>query len=82
MPAGIVHVAGNGIERYPELQARLEAAGMQFHAGLYPHAAAIARMGAAMLERGEGVDAADALPTYVRDNVARPSGNALVTGMS
>jgi tRNA threonylcarbamoyladenosine biosynthesis protein TsaB len=82
VPAGIVHVAGNGIERYPELRARLEASGMQFHAGLYPHAAAIARMGAAMLERGEGVDAADALPTYVRDNVARPSGNAAVTGMS
>jgi tRNA threonylcarbamoyladenosine biosynthesis protein TsaB len=82
VPAGIVHVAGNGIERYPELRTRLESSGMQFHAGLYPHAAAIARMGAAMLERGEGVDAADALPTYVRDNVARPSGNAAVTGMS
>jgi len=82
VPAGIVHVAGNGIERYPELRTRLEAAGMQFHPGIYPHAAAIARMGAAMLERGEGVDAAEALPTYVRDNVARPSGNAPVTGMS
>jgi len=82
VPAGIVHGVGNGIERYPELRARLEVAGMQFHPGLYPHAAAIARMGAAMLERGEGVDAAEALPTYVRDNVAKPSGNAPVTGMS
>jgi tRNA threonylcarbamoyladenosine biosynthesis protein TsaB len=82
VPAGIVHVAGNGVERYPELRARLEAAGLQFHAGLYPHAAAIAHLGAGMLQRGEGVAAADALPTYVRDDVARPSSHAAVTGMS
>ena len=82
VPAGLVHVAGNGVERYPELRSRLDAAGLQFHAGLYPHAAAIAHLGAGMLQRGEGVDAAEALPTYVRDDVARPSANAAVTGMS
>ena len=45
--------------------------GLQFCAGLYPRADAIARIGAAMLQRGEGVAAEDALPVYVRDNVAQ-----------
>ncbi|HET9695114.1 MAG TPA: tRNA (adenosine(37)-N6)-threonylcarbamoyltransferase complex dimerization subunit type 1 TsaB [Steroidobacteraceae bacterium] len=78
---GVRHFGGNGIARYPELQARLEAAGLRFHDGLYPRADAIARLGLAMLARGEGVAASAAIPTYVRDDVARPGG-APVTGMS
>ena len=78
---GVCHFAGNGLVRSPELRARLEAAGLRFHEGLYPRADAIARIGAAMLARGEGVDPAEAVPTYVRDDVARPSGPP-VTGMS
>jgi tRNA threonylcarbamoyladenosine biosynthesis protein TsaB len=80
--AGARHFAGNGFPRYPELRARLEAAGLRGHDGLYPRADAVARIGAAMLARGEGVDPADALPTYVRDDVARPSPGPVVTGMS
>lgn len=75
------HVAGNGIERHPALRERLLGAGLQFHADLYPRADTIARQGALALAAGLGVDAEQALPTYVRDNVARPSG-APVTGMS
>ena len=78
---GVCHVAGNGLARSPELRTRLEAAGLRFHEGLYPRADAIVRIGAAMLARGEGVDAAEAVPTYVRDDVARPAGPP-VTGMS
>src|SRR5699024_1409641 len=37
----------------------------------WPHALDIARLGAAMLARGEGVAAHAALPVYVRDEVAR-----------
>ncbi len=73
IPAGVTHFAGNGIARYPALRARLEAAGLQFHDGLYPRADAVARIGAALLARGQGVAAVDAAPTYVRDDVARPS---------
>lgn len=73
IPAGVTHFAGNGIARYPALRARLEAAGLQFHDGLYPRADAVARIGAALLARGQGVAAVDAVPTYVRDDVARPS---------
>jgi tRNA threonylcarbamoyladenosine biosynthesis protein TsaB len=79
---GVRHFAGNGIARYPLLRARLEAAGLRFHDGLFPRADAIARLGAAMLARGEGVDATQALPTYVRDDVARPAARPPVTGMS
>jgi tRNA threonylcarbamoyladenosine biosynthesis protein TsaB len=75
------HAAGNGIARYPELRRRLEEAGLQIHDGLYPRADAIARLGARELAAGRGVAAEMALPVYVRDDVARPSGGA-VTGVS
>lgn len=71
--AGARHCAGNGMARYPELVARLSAAGLRLHPGVLPRADAVARIGAAMLARGEGVAATEALPTYVRDDVARPS---------
>lgn len=79
--AGLRHVAGNGLSRYPHLLARLQDAGLQVHEGLYPRADAVARLGARELAAGRGVSAEMALPIYVRDDVARPSGPA-VTGMS
>ena len=75
------HFAGNGIPRYPALRARLEAAGLRYHEGVYPRADAIARLGERMLQNGEGVGAAEALPVYVRDDVARPA-RPPVTGLS
>jgi len=42
---------------------------------------AIARLGERMLQNGEGVDAAEALPVYIRDDVARPA-RPPVTGLS
>ena len=75
------HAAGNALPRHPALAARLRDAGLQLHDGLYPRADAIARLGAIELAAGRGVPAEQALPVYVRDDVARPSGNA-VTGLS
>jgi tRNA threonylcarbamoyladenosine biosynthesis protein TsaB len=77
----VTHFAGNGIPRYPLLQARLESAGLSYREGLYPRADAIARLGERMLQHGDGVDAAEALPVYIRDDVARPARLA-VTGLS
>jgi tRNA threonylcarbamoyladenosine biosynthesis protein TsaB len=77
----VTHFAGNGIPRYPALQARLESAGLSYQEGLYPCADAIARLGERMLQNGEGVEAAEALPVYIRDDVARPARPA-VTGLS
>jgi tRNA threonylcarbamoyladenosine biosynthesis protein TsaB len=70
---GVTLFAGNGVPAYPAMQARLEAAGLRHVPGVYPRADAIAQLGAAMLQRGDGVDAASAIPVYVRDDVARPA---------
>jgi len=77
----VVHFAGNGLPRYPALHARLESAGLRYHEGVYPRAEAIVRLGERMLQKGEGVGAAEALPVYIRDDVARPPRPA-VTGLS
>jgi tRNA threonylcarbamoyladenosine biosynthesis protein TsaB len=77
----VLHFAGNGLPRYPALQVRLEAAGLHYCEGVYPRADAVARLGERMLQKGEGVEAAEALPTYIRDDVARPARPA-VTGLS
>jgi tRNA threonylcarbamoyladenosine biosynthesis protein TsaB len=77
----VMRFAGNGIARYPALQARLESAGLGYCEGVYPRADAIARIGERMLQQGAGVDAAEALPVYIRDDVARPARPA-VTGLS
>jgi tRNA threonylcarbamoyladenosine biosynthesis protein TsaB len=77
----VTRFAGNGIARYPALQARLESAGLSYCEGVYPRADVIARIGERMLQHGEGVDAAEALPVYIRDDVARPARPA-VTGLS
>ena len=80
-PGAVRHAAGNGLPRYAQLQDRLRAAGLRIHDGLYPRADAVARLGAHVLAAGRGVTAEMALPVYVRDDVAKPSGST-VTGMS
>jgi len=69
--AGLV-VAGTALDAYPELAARLAADGARCLPPLPPPAAAIATLAA---RRGltAAVPAEQAVPTYVRDDVARPS---------
>jgi len=76
-----LHAAGNALPRYPALSARLLGAGLQLHDGLYPRADAVARLGAIELAAGGGLPPEQALPVYVRDDVAKPAG-AGVTGLS
>lgn len=75
------HAAGNALDRYPALARRLDLAGVRLHEGLYPRADAVARLAVAGFAAGLAVPAEQALPTYVRDDVARPSGTA-VTAVS
>jgi tRNA threonylcarbamoyladenosine biosynthesis protein TsaB len=75
------HAAGNALSRHPVLAERLVSCGLQLHDGVYPRADAVARIGAIELASGKGLSAEQALPVYVRDDVARPVGVA-VTGMS
>jgi len=75
------HAAGNALDRYPDLRRRLLDAGLQLHDSLLPRADAVARLAVRELAAGRGLPADQALPVYVRDEVARPA-RGPVTGMS
>lgn len=68
------HAAGNALARHPVLGERLGRLGLRLHEGLLPRADAVARLGARVLSAGRGLSADQALPVYVRDEVARPRG--------
>jgi len=53
---------------------------VDWHPEVLPHAAAIAALAAPALARGEGIDAALALPVYVRDKVALTTAERLARG--
>ena len=60
--------AGNGFALYPALASRLALSAVD--GAIRPTAQAIAELALPRLAAGEGVDAADALPVYVRHRVA------------
>lgn len=62
---------GNGLAAYPVLLDRVREAGLAVAPGGLPGAATVAAIAAAKAARGEGIDAADAVPLYVRDKVAK-----------
>lgn len=70
---------GDGFAAYPEL---LRSQLVAIHAGMRPMAAEVARLGAQLFARGGGVDAAQALPLYVRDKVALTTAERLLRGGS
>jgi tRNA threonylcarbamoyladenosine biosynthesis protein TsaB len=76
------HVAGNALRPHPALAIRLRTAGLQLHESVYPRADAVARLGAIALAAGRGIPPEQALPVYIRDDVARPSAGTIVTGLS
>jgi len=73
-------ICGNAPSAYPELQARIVAAGLPIHPGILPTAAALARLAAPRAARGEGIDAALAAPLYIRDKVAKTVAERLSEG--
>jgi tRNA threonylcarbamoyladenosine biosynthesis protein TsaB len=68
-PQGTPHACGNGLTVYADTFA-----GRAFTAGadtaVLPHAEQVARLGAAALAAGQGVEAAAAQPLYLRNKVA------------
>jgi tRNA threonylcarbamoyladenosine biosynthesis protein TsaB len=58
--------AGNGFEVYTELKSQVSRVRSEVH----PTAIALAQLAAPRLAAGEGVDAALAVPVYLRDKVA------------
>jgi tRNA threonylcarbamoyladenosine biosynthesis protein TsaB len=74
---------GDGFAAYGGvLQQRMGERLIGVDAGLLPTAAAVARLAAPVLARGEGIPAAQALPLYVRDKVALTTAERLARGGS
>ncbi len=76
LPKGLWHPVGSGWDQYqPPLQRHLGnriSGGAQ---GCVPSALDVATLGAVGLNRGLAVPASEALPVYIRDDVARKSVN-------
>ena len=67
-----VHGAGRGFCAYPRELERLASRLDAVHADLLPRAEEIARLAAVGLEAGRLLPPEEAVPTYLRDDVARP----------
>lgn len=81
LPAGSGWLAcGNAIAAYPALAERLSAADVATQSGVVPSAAAVAQLAVPRAMRGEGIDAALAVPLYVRDKVAKTVAERLSEG--
>lgn len=62
--------AGSGCDAYGDELSR-NAPGLTFVAGAHPHAGDIARIAAATYEAGGAIDAKDAVPEYVRNEIVQ-----------
>lgn len=71
---------GNAIAAYPALAECLSAAGIATQADILPSASVVARLAAPRVTRGEGIDAALAVPLYIRDKVAKTVAERLSEG--
>ena len=71
---------GNAIAAYPVLAERLSVAGIAVQADVLPTAATVARLAAPRAARGESIDAALAVPLYIRDKVAKTVAERLSEG--
>ena len=65
-----VHAVGSGFAAFPPLAATLGTALTRVHEGLWPRAGEIARLAVPLVRSGAVLPAADALPVYLRDEVA------------
>ena len=68
--AGAWAAAGRGLKAWPELAGRCRAAGATLYPDLLPRASEILALARPAVAGGRILDPAEALPVYVRDNVA------------
>ena len=71
-----VHAAGSGFAAYPGLRSALAGHLDRVHDGLLPRAAEIARLAAREVACGRVLPAEQALPVYLRDDVAHATGGS------
>jgi tRNA threonylcarbamoyladenosine biosynthesis protein TsaB len=67
-----IHGAGRGFRAYPDLTERLTPLLAAVHPALLPRAYEILRIAVKDFEEGRAIPAEQALPVYVRNDVARP----------
>jgi tRNA threonylcarbamoyladenosine biosynthesis protein TsaB len=67
-----VHAVGRGFAAYPELRGRLGERLINVDDRALPHAKEIAILAAPEIRAGRTVSAEEAVPVYLRDDVARP----------
>lgn len=65
--------AGRGFAAYPQMRARLEPRLAAVHERLLPRAHEIALLAVPVLQKGGAVPAEQAIPVYLRDEVAQPA---------
>jgi tRNA threonylcarbamoyladenosine biosynthesis protein TsaB len=71
--SGPVLGAGRGFSAYPHLRTRLESRLAAVHERLLPRAQEIALLAVPVLQAGQAVTPEQALPVYLRDEVAQPA---------
>jgi len=71
-----VHAAGSGFAAYPELRSALAAHLDRVHETLLPRAAEIARLAGPEVASGRVLPAEQALPVYLRDDIAHATGDS------
>ena len=76
--SGAVHGAGSGFTAYPELRALVAGANDACSGGLLPRAQEIARLAAPEVAAGGALPAEQALPVYLRDEVARTAPDPVI----
>ena len=79
IPAGVAF-AGSGIERFPDAFAAARERGATLRTDALPRARDLLALAAGRIGRGELDDAADAIPTYLRDRVASTEAERAVRG--
>lgn len=68
-----VHGGGRGFKAYPELAQRFAGRLEAIHDDVTPRAAEIVKLAAVEWQAGRTLSAEQAIPVYLRDNVARPA---------
>ncbi len=71
--SGAIIGAGRGFSAYPDLRTRLESRLSAVHERLLPRAHEIALLAVPVLQAGHAVTPEQAVPVYLRDEVARPA---------
>lgn len=74
--SGGVQATGSGFAAYPQLRAQLDPHLERVHEGLLPRAAEVARLALPEVQAGRILPAEQALPVYLRNEVAHVSGQS------